>query len=217
MDLLDDEELLAVIGHEVGHVKLGHSANRIKLARASSGIRKGVSSTAGTAGILADKDMLGGLFEKVINSQFSQSQETASDEYSVGFLMRNGYNPQGAIRAFNKLSANEGESGMVSQILSSHPASKKRAQHLAKIINKQGGQIVNAEAKEKTVPVRQVSSSPVSTVSANTTSVAAKAVAPVRQASSVPVVSSSVAQSVPVRKASSKGIHYVQVLSLIHI
>lgn len=134
MDVMNDNELLAVIGHEIGHVKLGHSANRIRVANLASGVRKGVASTSSIAGAVANEGMLGGLFEKVITSQFSQSQETDSDEYSVEFMKRHGYDLNAEITAFNKLAEMEGKSSFADQILSSHPASEDRAKHLAEII-----------------------------------------------------------------------------------
>ena len=134
MDMMNDNELLAVIGHEIGHVKLGHSADRIRLANIASGVRKGVGSTSTIAGVVANDDMVGGFMEKVVNSQFSQSQETDADEYSVEFMKRNGYSLDAEITAFNKLAELEGKSGFVDGILSSHPASEERAKHLAEII-----------------------------------------------------------------------------------
>lgn len=148
MDLMNDDELLAVIGHEIGHVKLGHSAESIRLAHLAAGVKKGVASTSNVAGALADDALLGGLFEKVINSQFSQSQETESDEYSVGFFKKHGYNLNAEISAFNKLASMEEESSLGDSILASHPASAERAKHIEEIIGSDSNIKVVAVAKK---------------------------------------------------------------------
>lgn len=134
MDRLTDHELLAVIGHEIGHVKLGHSLAAMRTAYMASAGRKAAASTSGVGGALAASE-LGALSEKFVNSQFSQSQETASDDYGVAFLKRHGYPPQAMASALRKLAALSGgkQSGTVEQMFSSHPEPNKRAERLSNV------------------------------------------------------------------------------------
>src|SRR5262245_55204443 len=69
MDLMNDDELLFVLGHEMGHVKNGHATKAMRTALATSGVRKAAASTGGTAGVLAASE-LGGLAEAVLNAQY---------------------------------------------------------------------------------------------------------------------------------------------------
>ncbi|MGR8930542.1 MAG: M48 family metalloprotease [Gammaproteobacteria bacterium] len=133
MDLMDDDELLFVIGHEIGHVKNGHSAAEMRTALALSGIRKGAAATGTVAGDLA-ASKLGGLLEAVVNAQYSQSQETESDDYGLQFLRKTGGNLNAAASALRKLAE---LSGGQHSILSSHPEAAKRAERMAEMI-KQG-------------------------------------------------------------------------------
>lgn len=75
MDMMNDQELLGVIGHEIGHVKHAHTMSAMRTAYMASAGRKAVAASSGTAAKLADSE-LGALGEKMFNSQFSQSQET---------------------------------------------------------------------------------------------------------------------------------------------
>lgn len=128
MDLMTDNELLFVIGHEIGHVKGGHSAKAMRTALATSGMRKAISaSTSSTAVMLADSQ-LGGLVEGVVNAQHSQAQETESDDYGMQFLKRNKLPTDAAASSLRKLAA---LSKGGASILSSHPDPGKRADRMA--------------------------------------------------------------------------------------
>lgn len=126
MDLMTDDELRGVIGHEIGHVKFKHSANAIKTAYLASAARKGLAASNSGVGRLADSD-LGSLGEAMFNSGFSRSQETESDDYGFEFMKRHKY-PLAALEgAFRKLAAQSGKQGGLSKVLSTHPDASERA------------------------------------------------------------------------------------------
>lgn len=129
MDLMSDDELLGVIGHEIGHVKHGHSKERMKTAYIAAMARSAVANNAGsaTASALAKSD-LGALVQKFINAQWSQSNEEESDSYGLQFLLGHGYDPLGVVGAMEKLA--EGSEGSDRSLFSSHPAPADRAARL---------------------------------------------------------------------------------------
>lgn len=131
MDKMNDDELLSIIGHEIGHVKNGHSKARFKSAYLASAARKGVASTSGTAGALA-ASQFGGIAEQLFKAQFSQSNEKDADDYGLKFMKKHKYNQSGAVSALMKLN----ELGGKSSIFSTHPDSKARAQRLEAQIKK---------------------------------------------------------------------------------
>lgn len=73
MDIMTDDELLGVIGHELGHVALKHSKKAYRTALLTSALKDGIASTGGKAAALTDSQ-LGQLGEAVLNSQFSQKR-----------------------------------------------------------------------------------------------------------------------------------------------
>ena len=131
MDLMNDQELLGVIGHEIGHVKLGHSMNRMRTAYMASAGRKAAASSRGVGGALAASE-LGELGEAMVNSQFSQSQETSSDDYGLAFMKKHGYNVKAMETAFRKLEAQRGgkKGGAMDNMLSTHPDPGARADRM---------------------------------------------------------------------------------------
>lgn len=125
MDLMTDDEILSVIGHEIGHVKLGHSKKRYQSAYAISAAKDVTIANTGAGKILDDKK-IGGFVENVLNAQFSQSNESASDEYGFKFLVKHKFNYHAMESAFQKLATLSAKGGKGS-ITSSHPGSAKRS------------------------------------------------------------------------------------------
>ncbi len=145
MDMMNDEELLSVVGHEIGHVKNGHSKSRMQWAYGLSAARKGVASQGGVAGQLAATEV-GFILEKLLDAQYTQSQETDSDDYGLEFLLRHGYSPQASVSAMEKLASLGGKASM----FSSHPAAGDRAERLAKQIQEVEPQSVQYAKKPAT-------------------------------------------------------------------
>ncbi|RYY64682.1 MAG: peptidase, partial [Comamonadaceae bacterium] len=85
MDLMNDDELRGVIGHEIGHVALGHTKGRMQTAYATSALRGIAAASGGAIGQLS-QGQAGELAEKFVHAQFSQSQESAADDYSFDLL-----------------------------------------------------------------------------------------------------------------------------------
>lgn len=130
MDLMTDEEILSVIGHEIGHVKLGHSKKRYQSAYSISAAKDLAVANTGAGKVLAD-DEIGGFMETVANAQFSQTHESDSDAYGFEFLVKHGFDYHGMAGAFQKLADLSGDGGKGS-ITSSHPGSAKRTERAKK-------------------------------------------------------------------------------------
>ena len=125
MDMLDDGELLFVLGHEMGHVVEKHIKKKIMLAYAGSAVRKAIASQQNEVGDIA-RSAVGALTESLLNAQFSQQEEREADDFGVMFLKREGHGVQPAISALMKLAA----LGHDHSFLSSHPAPEARAKRL---------------------------------------------------------------------------------------
>jgi putative metalloprotease len=130
MAMLTDQELLGIIGHEIGHVKNGSTLAKMRIAYLASAGRKAAAASSGVAGALADSD-LGAIGEQLVKSQYSQSEETGADDYGLAFMKRNGYDAKAMESAFRKMAALDGKSaGGLNQMLSTHPDSAKRADRM---------------------------------------------------------------------------------------
>ncbi|CAG2129202.1 Metalloprotease LoiP [Cupriavidus yeoncheonensis] len=127
MDLMSDDEVRGVVGHEIGHVALGHTKHAMQVAYSTAAAR-GLLGSLGSPTLTAlTSSQLADLGEQFVNAQFSQRQESAADDYSFDLLTKNGANRQALASAFRKLATLDGGQ---SSMLSSHPGSLERAKHI---------------------------------------------------------------------------------------
>ncbi|MCD0502612.1 M48 family metalloprotease [Bordetella petrii] len=127
MDMMTDDELQGVIGHEMGHVALGHSKKAMQTAYTVSAARDAAAAAGGNTVAALSASQLGDLTEKFVNAQFSQSQESSADDYAFDLLKAKKLNTRGLVTAFEKLAKLDGGQ---SDMMSSHPSSSKRAKHM---------------------------------------------------------------------------------------
>ena len=129
MDLMDDDELMAIIGHEIGHVVHADVKHAMKNAYLSSAARNAAGAAEGSTLAKLSDSQLGEVVTAFTGAQFSQKQEYAADEYGFEFSVKNGFSPYGMGNSLNKLVelSKGAKSSTVQKMFSSHPDSEKRA------------------------------------------------------------------------------------------
>lgn len=142
MDIMSDDELLGVIGHEVGHVAHKDSKKAFRTALLSSALKDGIASTSGAAAALTDSQ-LGSLSEALVTANYSRKQECAADDYGYEFLKSHGKNPWAMSMSFCKLKQLQDEAGAqktskINQLFSSHPDLESRIERMQKRATDEG-------------------------------------------------------------------------------
>ena len=141
MDVMTDNELLGVIGHEIGHVALKHTKKEMRTSMLASAALEGLASTSEKVAILTDSQ-LGAIGNAVLNAQYSKKQESQADDYGYEFLKAAGKNPWGMAMSFEKLKAVAGSSSSqasaVAKLFSSHPDTDTRIQRMAARATQEG-------------------------------------------------------------------------------
>lgn len=141
MDIMSDDELLGIIGHEIGHVAKHHSKKAFKQELLTGAARDAISSAGGVAAKLSDSQ-LGDLGQALSGAKFSQKQEKEADDAGYDFLKANGKNPWGMVMAFEKfleMESKEGnKSSYVDRMFSSHPDTVERIKRMTKKCEKDG-------------------------------------------------------------------------------
>jgi predicted Zn-dependent protease len=122
-----DDELAAVMGHEIAHALREHARERVSR-------QMGTQMAVGIAGALFGIGDLGqGLGNMVadvtLNLPNSRLHETEADRIGVELAARAGYNPQAAINLWEKMAKLSG-SGQPPKWLSTHPSHEDRIKDL---------------------------------------------------------------------------------------
>jgi putative metalloprotease len=155
MDIMDDNELLAVIGHEIGHVANHDSRDAIKSAYKKEALIGVAASQSDKIAAITDSQ-LAKIGSAMIDSKHSRKQESEADLYAYDFLKKNGYNVNAEESAFRILAKmSEGtQASILERMMSSHPDSKERADQAKERSEKDGlykpyvqGKIVNTVVK----------------------------------------------------------------------
>lgn len=128
MDIMSDDEVFAILGHEIGHVANKDSKRAMQNAYLTAAARNVAGAAGGTVGTLANS-MLGDIAESYVSAQFSQKQEFNADDYGFQYSVQHGKDPYSMYNSLNKLMSASGGSkaSNLQQMFSTHPDTSERA------------------------------------------------------------------------------------------
>lgn len=131
----NDDQLAAVLGHEVGHVVARHAAERYSTQSTTGLVLGAVQSRAGDYAQAVGA--LGGLGAQVgLLLPFSRSHELEADRLGVDYLAAAGYRPSESI-ALWRVMAQQRQSG-TPEFASTHPSDQTRIAALQQYIASRG-------------------------------------------------------------------------------
>ena len=140
MDVMNDDELFAVIGHELGHLINKDVRDAYRTAYLVVAARYGIAAVNTTAGAIST-GFLGDLGQQLASAAYSRRQETQADETAFQFCVANGVDPFAMYHALNvllKIGGSTGSQGKVTQAFSDHPDTQKRANHIKEMAEAAG-------------------------------------------------------------------------------
>ena len=116
----DDDLILGVLGHEIGHVEHDHSLRQLYRAAGVVGLIMVIGGDVGSG--VQDLLVQG---SALLALSYSRRQERDADRYSVEIMARAGRDPAAIARFFELMRARFGDAGD-SAILTTHPATGER-------------------------------------------------------------------------------------------
>lgn len=130
VELQDEAELAAVLGHEIVHAAARHGAQGMERGMLIQGALATTAAVAGQseyAGLAVGAASLGA---NLINQRYSRDAELESDYYGMVYMQRAGYDPGAAVglqETFVRLSRGRDENWL-SGLFASHPPSPERVE-----------------------------------------------------------------------------------------
>ncbi len=119
------DQLAAVIGHEVTHVLAGHSAERVSSNAVGS---LGTAVASAYTGI--STQALSGVTQTLFLLPYSRSHESEADLLGMDLMSKAGFDPQASITLWQNMSKLGGQKPP--QIMSTHPSNETRIHDLTK-------------------------------------------------------------------------------------
>ena len=142
VDLADnDDQLAAVMGHEIAHAVAKHGNERMSQQMAVAGIASLATMSQ------SENSQANSIFDLVFRGtttigmlKFSRVHETESDKMGLVFMKLAGYDPYQAISFWEKMAQNGAK---VPEILSTHPSDQTRIDDIEDFINNDLDRYVN--------------------------------------------------------------------------
>ncbi|WP_114662333.1 M48 family metallopeptidase [Polynucleobacter necessarius] len=128
---LTDDEIAAIMGHEIAHALREHGRERLSQAMAQSAVTNIAMAAAGSYGSAISAANQAAQYILVLPN--SRQNESEADAIGVELAARSGYNPQAAISIWQKMNKiTQGKGTM--EFLSTHPSGDTRIEQLTELM-----------------------------------------------------------------------------------
>jgi len=152
LDLRNEDELAALMGHETGHVSARHAAEQAgKSMLIQGGLVLAQVAVAGKEQYQPIVDLAGQIGSSALLSKYSRDNEREADALGMEYMTRAGYNPDGMVGLMAMLqSQSKSKPGLLETMFASHPMSDERYQTAVKRAESQyAGQRGKAPQRER--------------------------------------------------------------------
>jgi predicted Zn-dependent protease len=128
---LSDEEIAIVMGHEIAHALREHSREQVSQAMAAQTAISVGTALLGLGQVSAD--ISNTVYQALIATKFSRTDESEADEIGLELTARSGYDPRAGVTLWQKMiAANSG--GRPPEFMSTHPAEASRVQKIQSLL-----------------------------------------------------------------------------------
>src|SRR5262245_19578666 len=118
---LDDDEVAAIMGHEISHALLEHARERMGKTTAT---QLGIVIGAALLGLGNTRRAIGDIGGQLLTLSFSREDESEADRLGMIMAAKAGYNPRAGVTLWKKMMA--ASKGAPPAFLSTHPSSESR-------------------------------------------------------------------------------------------
>jgi predicted Zn-dependent protease len=132
---LTDNEIAAIMGHEIAHALREHGRERYSQAMVQQGAIVGAALLATLYGVDQKYVQGGALLGAVLSLKYGRGQESEADTVGLELMARAGYNPEEAVTLWQKMAKASGGGGSP-EFLSTHPSGDTRIKEITAMLPK---------------------------------------------------------------------------------
>jgi len=127
---LDDDEIAAILAHEVAHIAAKHAVKRMQSALGYNVlVAVALTGLSGKDPALAQNIAgVSNVVYDLLSRGYGRQDELFADALAVKYTKAAGYDPAGLLRALELLNTQQGPGGRVFEVLSTHPRMQERIQ-----------------------------------------------------------------------------------------
>lgn len=133
VDINSDDEIAAVMSHEIAHATMRHVTRRLTTMQGAGVLSNVVSIGVGKS--------VGGNWARFTDQIFntgaalyfpgySRKHETEADKVGLYYMTKAGFDPKAAVRIWQRAASRNKKGGQTSQFFATHPANGERARYL---------------------------------------------------------------------------------------
>ena len=119
----NDQELIAVLAHEIGHLRQRHGLRRVLQDSATALVIIVVTGDIGSV-----VSLTAALPALLVQSKYSRDFEREADDFALDYLKRRAIPAESLTAILLRMEKKAGSSGKLPDYLSSHPATQERAE-----------------------------------------------------------------------------------------
>ncbi len=135
VDINNDDEIAAVLAHEIAHATMRHVTRRMTTTQGFNIFGAVVSTGVGAGLGESAQQIFGNAFSLGANlymPSYSRKYENEADRVGLYYMSRAKFNPQAAVNLWKRAAARGGPNSKSTDFFASHPADGERAKTLQK-------------------------------------------------------------------------------------
>jgi predicted Zn-dependent protease len=145
---LSDDEVAAIMGHEIAHALREHARERMSKSMATSVVLRGGAALLGLGNL---GDLGAQIGTQLLTMKFGRDDESEADLIGMDLSARAGYDPKAGVSLWEKMGALN--KGAPPQWMSTHPSGPTRIKDIEATLPKVAGLFAKAAKPDRKFPV----------------------------------------------------------------
>lgn len=141
----DEDELAAIMCHEMGHLIMNHASDHFRDAQnnaaSTAAVSKKLSKLTKSEKVELFSNSIGGFFNDIAERGYAKNLELEADNFGARALAAAGYDPWALVRVLERVDAYEKANGLSGKYLKNHPPLEVRIKEVKRLLEDEDNKI----------------------------------------------------------------------------